>query len=61
MYFSTAWGERSRPKPDCLKPPKGVAIDDLSKALIQTVPALIAEAADAPRSCRSVQTAAASP
>jgi hypothetical protein len=30
MYLSIACGERSRPNPDCLKPPNGVAIDERS-------------------------------
>src|SRR5271156_450641 len=30
MYLSIACGERSRPKPDCLKPPNGVASDERS-------------------------------
>ena len=42
MYLSIACGERSRPKPDCLKPPNGVASDERSNALTQTVPARIA-------------------
>ena len=29
VYFSIACGERSRPKPDCLKPPNGVVIAEL--------------------------------
>jgi hypothetical protein len=43
-YLSMACGERSRPKPDCLKPPKGVATEDRSKLLTHTVPARSAAA-----------------
>src|SRR5208337_1460006 len=28
VYLSIACGERSRPKPDCLKPPNGVASEE---------------------------------
>ena len=30
MYLSIACGDRSRPKPDCLKPPNGVVSDERS-------------------------------
>ena len=38
QYLSMACGERSRPKPESLKPPKGVAMVERSKEFTQTVP-----------------------
>src|SRR6266404_5989375 len=35
-----AWGERSRPDPESLNPPKGVAMDERSKAFTHAVPPL---------------------
>src|SRR6266436_5017116 len=40
QYLSMAWGERSRPDPESLKPPNGVAMDERSKAFTHTVPPL---------------------
>ena len=61
MYLSIACGERSRPKPDCLKPPNGVASDERSNVLTQTVPARIARESRWAAFMSRVQTAAARP
>ena len=45
VYFSSEWSDLSRPKPDCLKPPKGAETSPASNVFTQTTPALIARAA----------------
>jgi hypothetical protein len=61
LYFSSACSDLSRPKPDCLKPPKGVVMSPASKLLTQTTPALSSREILKALEMSRVQTAAARP
>ena len=60
-YFASAWRLRSRPKPDCLKPPNGIVMSHESHPLTHTSPALSRRAARCARSRLAVHTPAARP
>src|SRR6476660_2392662 len=61
VYLSRACSDRSRPNPDCLKPPNGVCALSASTVLTDTVPARSAAATRCARERSFVHTEAASP
>ena len=60
-YLSKECSERSRPKPDCFMPPKGVMAESASTVLTETVPANSASETERARVRSRVQTEAARP
>src|SRR5262249_13324302 len=58
-YLCRAWSERSRPNPDCLKPPNGMVMSQASQPLTQTSPALLSGAGGGANLTSRVQSPAA--